>query len=497
MEENSIKLQCPTCRQRLKIHAKSLAKSIVCPKCNGRFRITEQLKPKNVDRKELFGPPQSSMMSFEDSSADLFDDIDNVIESEALDRTEKPAPPRIEPAGSANTNASTVAEQWRNQKKVLSKSDESLNRNGTGLTILAFGLATVPMFASQVDSLQTYLGYLPPVAVGISFVAAFMLAYAKRRESVGAIILRCMPFCCVCFLAAVSFLFFVEPPPMQSLAGEKNEVEQPFPKDDQPLLDKSAVENNAAANFAPPHKKFDNELVPVAPNPVEADDNETENPLENENPLPKSSLKPSKIVVGGPVEHEPLETELQRGLALAKKVSENTDKIRVFKDRAINKLNRFLISKDRFVTGAEYGKKIGFSKCVGRETVYGTALFADEPIRGFDVGHMQGLEDNHFEFMVPIVGEPEFTDSFVVSQGSRFSGLRLNFDNQGIIGVQPIATTSDGLTKKGDWIGQSPTSAAGQIKTIMAKFNICGFVVYRDQFDTVGLRLIERRPQIN
>jgi len=105
-----------------------------------------------------------------------------------------------------------------------------MGNSGVGLLLLAFGLCLVPLFSDSLDGMQWTLPYLPTVAVGLAFIACFMMAYSKRRSSISSVILAILPLPFVVLLSLGSYYYienFVVKPETPQQQDDTNVVE-PF-----------------------------------------------------------------------------------------------------------------------------------------------------------------------------------------------------------------------------------------------------------------------------
>ena len=87
MSDSKVRVRCPTCTRRLRIPSKISAKTIVCPKCNAKFKVDDQGRAVNLaGHNDWFGPPVNVEELIEEPpretglNATAFDDIDHLIQ---------------------------------------------------------------------------------------------------------------------------------------------------------------------------------------------------------------------------------------------------------------------------------------------------------------------------------------------------------------------------------------------------------------------------------
>ena len=490
MAEKVYKLQCPTCDRRLKVSVRSIAKTIVCPRCNARFTFDSQSNSAVADRRDLFGPPVSDDFSSEPASTkDAFENIDiEQVVAQATGPSRKLNKDDAQQHNRDNRSESQVASEWQKEKKVQSKFDESLQRNGIGLLILSIGLAAVPFFAGEADSLKPLMFYLPASAVVVAFLSSFMLAFAMRRSSIAAILLCGLPFVLIGTFSMVGFFWFLDGGKSKPAFVVEEEAieEEGLAINDNELLDKGAVIDNAAAKFVPPkNRNRENIRRPVRPDEI-AD----EHPVAPD--VSESNLKPSEMTKPREMPDDKTVDELRGELKRANAISKNRNKVEILTARLDDEFSNALVSDSTIRSGDMRAGRFMFSKLAGKSTVYGKASFVFDPVVGLDIGHYDGVEDQWIDYIAPIVGAPEFSDSFVVPDDSKFVGLRFNFQGGGILGVQPVYSNSQSKKALGPWMGVAATPGHGKPVELISKNEIYGLVVYRERLKLVGVRLIEK-----
>lgn len=492
MNEKFYKLQCPTCSRRLKISSRSLAKSIVCPRCNAKFSIDTDSNSVVAEDNDLFGPPVSEEFSSERMEGDAFEnlDIDKVVTSNRAAKESKAAKPEsvdvLQAGAGSSANANSAAEQWQQEKKVQSKLDESLQRNGIGLLILSIGLAAVPFIAGKVEGLNSIIHYLPAVAVVVAFMSSFMLAFSLRRSSITAILMCAVPFLLIGVVSMVGYFLFLAPNSTRSAVEEEQLVaDEELQKDESEdlLLDKDAVENNVAAQFVPPqNRNRENIRRPV--NPEKAPEiPQPERKVETE----VSSFKPSELDIPKIAETK---SELREELVAGAVATDNRWKLEKLLTRMNTELSKGGFSHDKIRSG-NFPRGLGISKLVGKSSVFGLASYTESPILGFDICHQAGLEDIWIDLIVPVRQKKrEFEDSFVVPENARLVGIRFNMDQVGILGVQPVYRIGDAGNVYGPWSGQAAAHEDRTLPELISETGVFGFVLYRDQLNLIGVRLI-------
>lgn len=484
MSENVYKLQCPTCSRRLKISSSSLAKSIVCPRCNARFTVDTQSNSVILSDNELFGPPVSEEFSSGRTMDVGFEnmDVEQVVHKSRQKEMVNAA--RGQATEASSEVESSVAENWRNEKQVQSKLDESLQRNGIGLLILSIGFVAVPFLAGNIDSMKAVVRYLPAVAVVVAFLSSFMLAFSMRRSSIAAILMCSLPFLVIGALSMVGYFWFLD---IDAKAEDKiaQDVIEDNDGDADPfndlLLDKDAVQNNAASKFVPPgNRNRENVRRPVSPDKI----------VEKSKPqfdVNESKLRPSEIGKSN-IPTEDFSSTLRKELKTADLIADNRRKLSNLKTRMNDELSKGLFSNN-LCKSSNFPEAFELSKLIGRSSVFGTASYSASPINGFDFCHFDGMEDEWIDLVVPIVGAAEFGDSFVVPNDSHLIGMRFNADKLGILGIQPVFLTENSERVYGPWSGQA-ASENKNLPSFISGYDIHGFVLYRDQFNLIGIRLV-------
>ena len=512
MSKGTIKIKCPTCDRRLKVPRKSLHKSIVCPKCNSSFRVDDQSNTLKLDgTNELFGPPVS-----DDFSSGQFDDIDSIVEQ--ISRNAKKSEPKEPPTEAAEPTPNlrpkrgptTVRELEAqtakpkpdpSEKLVKTKQEKSLGNNGIGLLILAVGVGLIPFAAGSVIPLRGMLWMMPMVAVGLAFVACFMLAYSKRRESIASLILACMPLLFISILGFASHYYTrhmlpeleaIAPPAIVELEEEEalaqpvvieEKAEPEIDPKDRLTIDPESITNNAASRFVPARSntssftKPEIDKEPTANTSV-TDDNVVDSTIANDSTSRANNNE------------GPIAKELRNALL----VSTNDEKYDSLQARLQNELLRGVVSKGKIQRPNDL-QKYRLSEIAGRSTVFGMAHYSRQPVVGIDFAERKNAVDGLIDMVAPIVDFGHFKDSIVAKNESRLVGLNVFAVEEGIRGVQ--AVFSNGQQKvTSDWAGVEPSRQSDITTLSVAAETVHGIVVYRDKLAAVGIQLVTRpRPK--
>ncbi len=535
MKDHAIKLQCPACQRHLKIPRLNPKKAIVCPKCNGRFRIDAQQQA-HVDtgRKGWFGPLTNRVVvndagrTAPQEIQGAFEDIDHLLAGDkSTDRSLSPksdgsnrktsvtqscseaaeASLSAKGTGSNQSRGLDSGERWAREKCAMSKSDERLQRNGLGLLVLATGLALLPFVGRHVEGLQTILPYMPLTSAGLAFIGSFMLACSLRRGNLAAVLFSGLPFLLIGLVGLGGYYY-------QSAVVVKNAVDQfvqangpeilnpvgdqEFEPDESDVMDvdlnsidQNSIDNNAASNFVPPRHEQPlaagkkPALAPVPDNSV--------------NTEPEHRLTAEKTVDREP-EAQRFEAEASGDSAIAAElksaleISLNAEKAVRLRDRIAAEMTRGHVNRQTVVSPVQLQERFVLSKVAGESTVYGVAYFLTVPIRGLDVAFSADGSTRTLEQIVPIIGESEFGDSIVpIEEGSALIGLNVNVQPQGVVGLQGLFTkVGDQAQSAGHWAGQEPRD--GPTTTIeTAGRSVHGIVAYRSKLKIVGIALILAR----
>ena len=145
-----------------------------------------------VQQEDLFGPPVSKDFS---QHPDPFENIDQLVGQEKKSKSFKNKETALNPA------EKEAMDGWSKNKKVSSKFEDSLSRNGIGLLILSAGLSLLPFVANSVEELKSFLFLAPMIAAGLAFVASFVLAYSLRRSNIGMVLVSGLPFILIGMIA--------------------------------------------------------------------------------------------------------------------------------------------------------------------------------------------------------------------------------------------------------------------------------------------------------
>ncbi len=530
MSEETVKIQCPNCERRLKILATKVAKAIVCPKCNTRFKLDQSNSAVVDGENELFGPPIS-----DNYSAGLFEeDIDHLLDDQRESTRKQPKQQEKKKrtrkqlkygrdakqgkkgqatgkdADSASSN-DAVNEAWNKEKRVTTKFEESLQRNGIGLLILATGLAMIPFFAGNVEGIQEYLSYFPIAAAAIAFLASFMIAQSMRRSNIASILLSGIPFLLICAISLGAYYYisnFVNVAGNDSSAADRvgqvdsDESAAVDPNDDKFTFDADSLDNSPAAKFVPqlkpkpkPQPRTDLDSDGSSDSRTATDNSSSRNPSSRPSSrIGNSELRPNRFP-SPPDSGDATETESEVGkdLKTALQISRTSDKTKAIELRLQQSLRKGLVSKGQIRKPSDLSTRYQLSDIAGRSTVYGIAHFSNRPMVGLDAArNLNGLDEGLYLF-APIIDEPEFEDSMVAGDGNSFVGINVHFTDDALVGVQSVFANAQGVESKSDWIGNPPQGNSFKKLRTSASSVLHGVVVYRQQLEAVGLQLIEKR----
>ncbi|MEM9411172.1 MAG: hypothetical protein AAGA30_08670, partial [Planctomycetota bacterium] len=496
-----IRLQCPACESRLKIEKKYAYKAIVCPTCNTRFRVDQETSTVVIERsKDLFGLPVSDEVSNGEANSDPFGNIDEIIA-----RSEPPNSDSPKVSGSTQTEPETTPEsslvkKWKEEKKVTTRLDESLQRNGIGLLILSMGMSILPFAADNVEGLRPILPSIPTIVATLGFIATFMIAYSMRRASVLAILGSVLPWLLLCGVATGGYYYhqqqnlarevqpeFVEPKELVDEEGFDldlgfDPIDANGPED-RLDFDADSIIDNAASKFVPGEKK---DLLPATnqnPSPSTFQPAPTKDFSPNLANAQNTEFRPNQIP------HPELkipDDDAGDGFAELKQISDNVHRKKklVSLQERKEKLQRGLISMDKVVRPYALSESYKFSKTAGEKTVYGVALYDLNSIQGIDA--VAGTST--LEMITPIVDNRKYSSGIVIPENSQLVGLNVNLSEDGIVGLQGLFAGPDGSTLKSAWLGEK--AGTGSEIRLDADLPVQGVVVYLRQLVPVGIRLV-------
>ena len=504
MSNQYFKLKCPKCQRRLKVPSANLERRFVCPKCNTRFLIDEQLQVVLPQNHDLYGNPGCDDLNDDLSSSNADCPFDKVqefihhIKPAVRNRDLSPSPAAKTETGHDFLKATKTAEvntaALSEVVAELSMNDASLYRNGVWLLILSIGLCLLPFATNHSMGLGRVLAYMPFVSMFVALVGSFMMAFSMRRGNLGAVLMCGLPFF-VISLISLGGHFYV-----RSLARAEapstdlqfaSEIELPDGAD-RIVIDRDFVVENPAAKFVPP--QHDLRVLGDGKKPVERPEPDPavtrlgatgSDSNHNNRPRPTAPQKRQPLAV---VPNPGVAEELQRAVAFdidARKKS-------AIRERIESHLDKSLISLDHMQSPEPWGQPYRLTPVAGRATVYGVAYMARQSLVGFDIVTVADTTNRRIGQVIPIMGVPEFRDSVAAPQGFRFVGLNAHFASNGLVGLQGVFQSSDtGKIELSPWVGQ-PANARSSISIHTTNNgSVYGIVTYKDKWDTVGLRLIE------
>lgn len=492
-------MQCLACGGKLKIPASKSGKSIVCPKCNNKFKFVAPAIADEPESQRAPATPIGDKVSaglFEEDIDDLLADVTQPVpKPEKKVRKRKQLKYRSEQASKQQPEVKEDHQAaWQQEKRVTTDREESLHRNGVGLIILATGLAMLPFFARNVEALSPALPYLPIAAIAVAFIASFMIAISLRRSNIGAILISGLPFLLICMLALVGYYFNRTQIPDEPIVAERSNEDETVKKNDNFTIDRDSVGENAATKFVPalkPKPKPVDNLVQQQPSQVEAKPVSPVAKIRESNLKPNEIAAPSRPVTGR--NNQP--SELERQLQQATRHANNSDKLQVLLQREKQEFQKGLISYDVVKSPDDLRDNYQLSNVAGEKTVYGIAYYSSDAINGLDVAHRSDDVDRFFDIFMPINDAGEFDDSIVPADpNTEFIGLNVVATPAGISRLQGVFQTSDNQEVLGKWIG-SPAQPGSSIEKLrLQSGQVVGIVVYRNQFRVTGIRLVGSLP---
>lgn len=349
----------------------------------------------------------------------------------------------------------------------LSEKDEVLQSTGIFLILIATITAFLPLFDLRLGGFET-AGMLPAIlSVSVVLIGILMTVIAQRNNPITAMGLG-LGLLLMFIVAYIGvFDFFEVQNPFRS--SDRNAIASGLDPDDADAI--AVVVEPVEINQ--PEKEVDENRIPLTPNDIV---------VTKEDHMVDDRLGPP---VAGQSRDEPKQPKREgtiktKGRAMTKIAFHS--RLRKLNSEV---LRNGLPQSDEFESQYEI-------LYAGDTSTIGAAYLVSEPAIGFDYlarGDRLMLE------MIPFVGQPEFRASVYHPNGDKLRGLKCNFRQKQMVGVQPLYEVAGEINtlRSGDWIGRAP--ALGKEGTLLetAGRDVYGIAVFKNHDHMIGVGLIVKK----
>ena len=549
MSNEFIKLSCPQCDKRLKLSAQKKRRKIVCPRCGHVFALEGELEKAasardENDSNEFLNPAEVASMQVEpedmnhDEPAISDAGMSRFSGSRQRDAVDEET---VDTAMCVNEAASgeiqEKAQHWmEQQKRAAELSQKRYRRFGYCLILLALAAIVVqflgyrfPFLDGVVFRIAGGFGVFYFILLGI--LGTYLVAYPLRNSIPKANWFALLASLLLVSAGIGSFTTarWADEKHREEMAANKANAPQPIPdhrssvvihrnqpggqvikKEKIKVVEPRARKNVAGRGFGTIENPTPSVLVPLEP-------------IQSGGKKPDEAFRPQDQKTNFSVDQLVKETNerpfksmnvAEFGLSADLGASNGGGDFDTPRPDTVQDLLSYPAKRDamlqrkselrpvRMIGGeikdASRFDKFKLTKIAGKETKFGLVYFGQQPCRGLDALKTSTASEAPFKLVLPIHGQPEFSNSLCHRKGFFLAGIKVNLQDQEVVGIQAILAPGQGAqldmekSVESDWFGQETAAEPFRVDAPLGNA-VYGIVVYEEKLKITGIGLVQKK----
>ena len=549
MSNEFIKLPCPQCDKRLKLSAQKKRRKIVCPKCGHVFALEGELEKAasardEDDSNEFLNPSEVASMQVEPEDMDQDQPVipnaglplsSSSGQRDAVDEETVDTAMCVNEAASGEIQEK--AQQWlEQQKRAAELSQKRYRRFGYCLILLALAAIAVQFLGYRFEFLD---GMVFRIAGGfgvfyfilLGILGTYLVAYLLRNSVPKA---NWFALSASLLLVAAGIGSFMtargaDAKHRDEMAAIKANAAQPIPdhrstvviqrnqpggrmvkKEKVQVTEPNARKNVARRGFGAIGNPTPSVLVPLEP--IQSDGknaDEAFRPQEqktnfsvdriiketNENPFKSMNAAEFGLAADLGADGQDRDFDIPRPDTVRDLVSYPAKREAMLQRKAA--LRPVLVDGKKIMDASRF-EEFQLTKIAGKQTKLGRIYFGQQPCRGLDTLKTSTASQASFKLILPIHDQPEFSNSLCYKKGFYLAGIKVNLQDQEVVGIQAILAPGQGAQLDMEnlvtsaWAGQETAAQPFRVDAPLGNA-VYGIVVYEAKNKITGIGLVQKK----